>query len=57
MLNNIFQGIFDTEMTNVISLSDFLLCVGSALIIGLFLAACSASPTTLLSTMQGKKKK
>lgn len=40
MLNNIFQGIFDTEMTNVIALPDFLLCLGSALLIGLFLAGC-----------------
>lgn len=38
MLNNIFQGIFDTEMTSVIAISDFMLCVGCALIIGLLLA-------------------
>lgn len=38
MLANIFRGIFDTDMTNVISPSNFLLCVGSALIIGLILA-------------------
>lgn len=40
MLNNLFGGIFDTEMTNVISVTDFLLCVGCALVIGLILAAC-----------------
>ena len=26
MLNTLFQGIFDTDMTSVISVSDFLLC-------------------------------
>lgn len=39
MLNHLFQGIFDTDMTSVIAVSDFLLCVGCALIIGLILAA------------------
>ncbi|MDO5391407.1 MAG: DUF4956 domain-containing protein [Eubacteriales bacterium] len=38
MLNTLFQGIFDTSMTNVIPLPDFLICVGSALIIGMILA-------------------
>ena len=38
MLNNMFQGIFDTEMTTVIAVPDFLLCVGCALVIGLILA-------------------
>lgn len=38
MLDNIFKGLFDTDMTSVIAPSDFLLCVGSALIIGLILA-------------------
>lgn len=40
MLNNIFSGIFDTDMTSVINVADFLLCVGSALIIGIILAVC-----------------
>lgn len=40
MLNTIFRGIFDTDMTNVIAPSDFLLCVGSALVIGIILAGC-----------------
>ena len=35
MLNNMFQGIFDTDMTTVIAVPDFLLCVGCALVIGL----------------------
>ena len=39
MFANLFQGLFDTTMTNVIEPSDFLLCVGSALVIGLILAA------------------
>lgn len=38
MLNNIFRGIFDTEMTSIITVSEFLLCVCCALAIGLFLA-------------------
>ena len=38
MLADIFKGIFDTDMTSVISPSNFLLCVGSALMIGLILA-------------------
>ena len=37
-MNEIFRGIFDTDMTSVISVSDFLLCVGIALIAGLILA-------------------
>ncbi len=38
MLDSLFRGIFDTDMTSVISLGDFLLCVGCALVIGLMLA-------------------
>lgn len=38
MLADMFRGIFDTDMTSVISPSNFLLCVGSALLIGLILA-------------------
>lgn len=38
MLDSMFQGIFDTETASAITLSDFLLCVGCALMIGLFLA-------------------
>ncbi|MGO5028721.1 DUF4956 domain-containing protein [Candidatus Agathobaculum pullicola] len=40
MLDNLFRGLFDTEMTTVIPVTDFLLCVASALIAGLLLAAC-----------------
>lgn len=38
MLNTVFQGVFDTQVTTVISVGSFLLCVGTALIIGLILA-------------------
>lgn len=37
-MNTFFDGLFDTSMTNVISTSDFLLCVGCSLLIGLILA-------------------
>lgn len=39
MLAELFKGLFDTDITSVISLSDFLVCIGSALAIGLILAA------------------
>ncbi|MGI5894320.1 MAG: DUF4956 domain-containing protein [Candidatus Merdivicinus sp.] len=39
MFSDLFRGLFDTDMTTVIALSDFLLCVCSALVIGLILAA------------------
>ena len=35
MFADLFRGLFDTDMTTVIAPSDFLLCVGSALVIGL----------------------
>lgn len=35
---NFFRGLFDTDMTSVIAPLDFLICVGSALVIGLILA-------------------
>lgn len=38
MLDSVFKGIFDTDTVNVISVSDFLICVGCALAIGLILA-------------------
>lgn len=38
MLDTLFQGLFDTDMTSVISVTDFLLCIGCTLIIGLILA-------------------
>ena len=38
MLDTLFKGLFDTEYTAVISLTDFLLCLGAALILGLAMA-------------------
>ena len=40
MFEKLFRGIFDTDMTAVISVSDFLLCVGISLVAGLILSAC-----------------
>lgn len=37
-MNTLFKGLFDTDMTSVITVSDFLLCVGCALVIGVILA-------------------
>lgn len=36
---SIFNGLFDTEFTRVISVPDFLACVGASLVIGLIIAA------------------
>ena len=41
MIENFFKGIFDTHYISVIELSDFLLCLGVALVIGLMLAGFS----------------
>ncbi|MBQ8171428.1 MAG: DUF4956 domain-containing protein [Oscillospiraceae bacterium] len=38
MLDDLFKGLFDTSMTNVISVTDFLLCIACSLVIGLILA-------------------
>ena len=38
MLETIFRGLFDTDMTSVISVTDFLPCIAVSLVIGLFLA-------------------
>ena len=38
MLNSFFGGIFDTDMTNVITIQDFLKCIGCALLIGIILS-------------------
>ena len=38
MVNVLFRGLFDSDMTSVISVGDFLLCVGCALVLGLILA-------------------
>lgn len=38
MLNSIFSGIFDTDISSVISVGNFLLCIAASLIVGLLLA-------------------
>ncbi|MBQ8881305.1 MAG: DUF4956 domain-containing protein [Oscillospiraceae bacterium] len=38
MLENLFRGLFDSDLTTVISVTDFLLCVGGSLLLGLLLA-------------------
>jgi uncharacterized membrane protein YhiD involved in acid resistance len=38
MIYSFFQGIFDSDITNVISVTNFLLCIGTSLIIGVLLA-------------------
>lgn len=38
MLNNLLKGLFDSDLTTVIKLSDFLLCIGVSLALGLLLA-------------------
>ena len=40
MLETVFQGLFDTDMTAVITVGNFLLCMGCALVAGLLLALC-----------------
>lgn len=39
MLDSLFRGVFDTQLTSVIAPADFLLCVGVSLLIGLMLSA------------------
>lgn len=38
MLESIFRGLFDSDMTHVISVTDFLLCLGTSLLMGAILA-------------------
>ena len=42
MLDNLFKGIFDSEYAAVISVGDFLLCLGVALALGILLAIAFA---------------
>lgn len=42
MFADIFKGLFDTDMTAVISAGDFMICVGSSLLLGLIIAAAYA---------------
>lgn len=38
MFKSLFKGLFDSDMTSVISLADFTLCIACSLVIGLILA-------------------
>ena len=38
-MDAIFKGVFDGELTQVISLNDFLLCLGVSLVLGMIMAA------------------
>ncbi len=40
MFDALFRGLFDTDMSAVISVGDFLLCVGVSLLVGVILALC-----------------
>ena len=40
MLDSLFKGLFDSDFSVVISVSDFLLCIGCSLILGLIMALC-----------------
>lgn len=37
-MDGLFQGIFDSELMKVISVTDFLLCMGTSLVLGLVMA-------------------
>ena len=38
-MDTIFKGIFDNELIQTIAVSDFLLCLGVSLVLGLIMAA------------------
>lgn len=38
MLEHLFRGLFDSDLTMVISVTDFLLCLGISLVLGLIMA-------------------
>lgn len=38
MVENLFKGLFDSDLVTVISVTDFLLCLGFSLILGLLMA-------------------
>ncbi len=40
MLDQLFHGLFDSDMTRVISVPNFLLCIGTSLVLGLIIALC-----------------
>ncbi len=55
MMKNLFQGIFDSTATVVISVDQFLLCIGVSVLCGIVLAVCYAHrtrfSTSLLATL------
>ena len=38
MLENLFKGLFDSDLVSVITITDFLLCLGFSLVLGLIMA-------------------
>ena len=38
MLDKLFRGLFDSDLVSVISITDFLLCLGFSLLLGLIMA-------------------
>lgn len=38
MLDNLFKGLFDSDLTSTISVTSFLLCLGFSLALGLIMA-------------------
>src|SRR5699024_5700945 len=38
MLETLFRGLFDSDLTSVIGVTDFLLCMGFSLVIGIVIA-------------------
>ena len=38
MPETVFRGIFESDLTTVISVEDFMLCLGTALVLGLIMA-------------------
>lgn len=44
-LDKIFKGLFDSDLTSVIGVGDFMLCVGVSLVIGLIMALAYAYRT------------
>jgi hypothetical protein len=39
-MEKLFRGLFDNELTALINVTDFLLCIGVSLVIGLLMALC-----------------
>ena len=37
-MENLFRGLFDSELTTVIGVTDFMLCLGLSLVLGLIMA-------------------